>query len=133
MSILFILTLILWVCEGRSDDINNDPILVETHSPIIKGALIDDYTDEALIIKLTPPDRMLHDALMTVDRERTPATTYNSLVAQFGYLEKIYQQQYTDILEAFQQLIVTPYPTKQLEERKTFDITHLSRQKRSPN
>lgn len=75
---------------------------------------------------------MLHDALATVDREKTPQAVYNSLARQFGYLEKIYQQQYTSILSTFQQLIITPYPTQISEERKTFDMTHLSRPKRNP-
>lgn len=118
--------------ECLSNNLGKEQILVETKAPIIRGALIDDYTDEALVIKLTPPERMINDALQTVDRSKTPVSIYNSLVLQFGYLEKIYQRQYNDVLESFQQMIVTSYPTKQLGERKTFDMTHLSRTKRSP-
>ncbi|KPJ12189.1 hypothetical protein RR48_01601 [Papilio machaon] len=111
---------------------HNAPIVIENSAPILRGALVDQYTGQALIIKIKSPSEIIKDSLSLIAFDRMDSQIAQDLRLTFGNLETHYQKQFKEVLSIHQELIATPYPLEVSEGNgRLIDISKYSRSKRS--
>ena len=118
--------------ENRLHEMKNDQDIVTVTTPITRGALVDSYSSDALIIKFKSPSDVIKDVIRNIDTKQMGKTVTDQLLTTLGNIETHYQKQFKDLLSTYQELIVTPYPYEGSKgNSQLLDITTLRRTKRS--
>lgn len=135
ISIIVLVSILIRIGDTRSirPYKETDPNHLKVSGIVLKGALVDEYSQQVLIIKIKSPSDVIKDVISRLDQRAMGSNLANSLLRTLGSIELHYQEQFTSTLSLYQELIATPYPISEEEGNgKILDLTSLRRIKRNP-
>lgn len=109
-----------------------EKIIIQPNKLSLKGAMVDNYRTEVLIIKLQTPQDIIKNSLLNVDLTNVPDNLRTKLLLTIGEVEKIAQKRFEFTLSTIVSTLplTTVVQTDQQEIPKSF--IHHSRSKRNP-
>ncbi|UHK03221.1 MAG: hypothetical protein FZCXV1_gp3 [Hangzhou zicrona caerulea xinmovirus 1] len=126
MKLIFYILSTLFLSEARCSP------LVTIKTPIIRGAIVDSYSKQVLIIRLASPSDLITDVIKRIDFEKMDRANELALRRMYGELETHYQASFRSMLRMYQEIITTPYPMRQDPTHNTIlDLTSLNRSRRN--
>lgn len=126
-KLLFIITFISLAYDVY---LQKDGFVTIKSSPM-RGAMVDQYDRQVLIIRLKSPSDVLKDSIAKMDKQKMRDQDYQEILRVLGNIELHFQKQFKDSLAFQSELIASPYPIRdESGNGKIIDISGLHRQKR---
>lgn len=72
--------------------------LTTIKSPPIRGALVDEYNSQFMIVKIKSPSDVLEDVIKRLDKDRIDPKLYTAIAKPLGNIEVHFQKQFNKLL-----------------------------------